>query len=394
VVAAALRTLAESVERSCRDVKAPALPALRRRKSKRTAARALVASASGLVIVGLSIMIALTASSPAPPPTLVPPSNPVLAVSPSINLDIVTAQAQVSVNLARGSIRTSPALVSPGAPGAGVTIALARSGYILGVDGSGYIAVSDNLQKVLHQWVGQYAAPASDPADVWLSQPYADPSRAQEFNKNERAVGVPAAIPQGSIVDGQVGQNLVLQTAPPAQSLELWNPSDRTLVAALGGWDQEATSASSLAWSSGNVLHIVDGSGVTQRTVVGPVGDWAVALTFSPDGSKIAVVWTPRPGSPSARSRSAISARSTLSVVSVATGAVVPVAGSAGASGPVAWTENGNRLFFGQEATNGNSAGVSTYLVGASRSAKLKIAGVRLPADFGPSTGSLIVWNN
>ena len=75
-----------------------------------------------------------------------------------------------------------------------------------------------------------YPAPASNPADIWLSKPYSTPAQAQEFNVDERPVGPPVTLPLGAIVLGEVGQELVLQSAQPSALLELWDPSSHAVV--------------------------------------------------------------------------------------------------------------------------------------------------------------------
>ncbi len=77
-------------------------------------------------------------------------------------------------------------LVQSANPEAGAALAFPRRNYVLGSNGKGSVSLSDNLQKVIHVWSlapGRYPAPASDPADVWLSQPYGKPSVAQEFDE-------------------------------------------------------------------------------------------------------------------------------------------------------------------------------------------------------------------
>ena len=87
-----------------------------------------------------------------------------------------------------------------------------------------------------------------------------------------------------------------------------------------------------------------------------------------------------------------------MAVVDVARANSTVVPDSAGAVGPVTWTADGTRLFFGQSARTDSTAadrpvGISTYRMGSNRAVALSLPGVTLPDDFGASTGSLIVWN-
>jgi hypothetical protein len=409
----ALRRAAEAVEHSCPAVVVPAPQVLRRKKAKRATRRAVLGSGVAAVVVVLGALIAVHTTGTVPgssatgapgphsPATTRLPLRPVLAVSPSINLDIVSAADQVSVNLASGSIERSPGLVNPAAAGTGVAIAFARSGYIVGYSstGDGYVSVSDDLQRVLHVWPGAGPAPAADPSDVWLSTPFADPSVAQEFNERQQAVGPAVGIPTDTIVQGQIGTDLILVGAPPAQTLELWNPISQTMVATLGPFDQVATTSTELAWTSGATVHLVAAAGSAPVTVDGPAGDWATSLAFSPAGSQVAVVWAPAPGSLPGATRATIEAHSTMAVVDVAAADSTIVPGSAGAVGPAAWTADGTRLFFGQSVGSPPTEGarhvvISTYRLGSVRATALSLPDVTLPDDFGASTGSLIVWKS
>ena len=163
--------------------------------------------------------------------------------------------------------------------------------------------LTDDLQTVLHTWTGkfgQYGAPAaSNPSDLWISHPYSTPSTATEVNGNEVAVGPTVPIPRGTIVAAQDGSDLILEDdGNGPETLEIWDPRLRRVVMNYGSYGSVSSSSSQFAWtSSGNILHIVHDGETTGQTVVGPDGDWLTELVFSPDGSKIAVVWAPAPGS-------------------------------------------------------------------------------------------------
>lgn len=407
VVSRALRHLADSLATPYTDAPMPERSVLERRKSERRRARVLAVTGGTIMLIalGLTLGVSVGGSPTSPMNTTSPvflPERPVLDVSPTVNLDITWAGRQVSVNLASGSITEASPLVSNASPGAELAIGLARSGYIIGesLGDSGSngatVSVSDNLQKVLHVWSardGTYPAPASDPADVWLSNPFNSLGQAQEYNGRAVAIGSPVTIPQGSGVLGQVGADLVLVTpADPIETLELWDPASQRVVMNLGPFDQEATTATELVWTSGNLLHIYSVASSRQVTVPGPSGDWATALTPSPGGDSLAVIWQPAPGSSGASTRAHIEAESDLYVVSANTGTSTIVPGSAEAVGPVAWTSDGSRAFFGQGTHTGH-VGISTVAVGHGDAIRLDIPAVTLPGSFGPTEGSLIVWD-
>ena len=128
------------------------------------------------------------------------------------------------------------------------------------------------------------------------------------------------AIPSGSIVLGQFGPVLVLQSAQPSSLLELWNPSTQTIVASLGPFDQLAVSPTSVAWTLTNSLDVATADGVVRRLPSGPVGDWATALAFSPTGSKLATVWAPSPASERADSTESAWHYRSLSLLDIGSG--------------------------------------------------------------------------
>jgi hypothetical protein len=178
---------------------------------------------------------------------------------------------------------------------------------------------------------------------------------------------------------------------PDGQILELWDPVSESVIASLGPWDQVASTSTQVVWTFGNTLHVDNPEGEPLRTVTGPSGDWATAMSISPDGSKVAVVWAPRPGSPGAVSFRSIDRLSKLVLVALKTGRSAIVPASAGASGPVAWTPDGSRLFFGQ-FNKQQIPGIATYALPSSKAERLELPGVNLPADFGPPVGAIYVW--
>jgi hypothetical protein len=404
VVKTALLQVAHVIERTETEVPIPQLATLKMKKAKRTRSMALVGSGLVLVLTAVGLIIGATVSTTPSHRTITGPpahlhATPVLAVSPEINLDVMSSQLQVAVNLATGAIHTASADATAASPAANIRYGLQRSGYILGItsDGGETVSVSNDLQKVIHVWAGNglFPAPASNPSDVWISKEFDSPPQAQEVNKVGRAVGLPVPIPRGSVVMGQVGSDLVVMTeADPLEILELWDPSTQQVLANFGPFDQMTTTPTGMAWTSGDVLRIYTRGRPGEVTVNGPVGDWATDLTGSPDGASLAVIWQPAPGSPGASSRAQIVGQSDLWVVNTNTGISTKVPGSSGSAGPIAWTGDGTRVFFGQNIGNAARMVISTYLLGGNDARKLKIPHVRLSNLYGPTNGSLIVWRS
>ena len=349
-----------------------------------------------LLVVGAAIGIAAaitTGNSSIHRATVSTPSHSKSAGSSgstNVNLDILSAQTQLTVRDLGKSIENSPTAIRSAAPSAGATVAFPRLGYVLGSNAAGYVSLTNDLQKVLHVWSlaqGMYPAAASNPSDVWLSSPYATPSHAQEFNMVEEAVAPAVPIPSGSIVLGQLGPVLIIQSAQPSAMLELWNSSARTIVAALGPFDQLAISSKSVAWTSANALKFATAFGVIDQQPSGPPSDWATALDFSPDGSMLATVWTPSPGSVHASSAASDEQYRSLSLMNVVSGQSITVPKSHGIVGPVTWNANGTRVFFAQRSPDATSVGIYTYGIGDPGIKKLDIPGLSLPRDFGPPLG-------
>ena len=198
LISSSLRSLASSIEQGLGRVSAPEPLALRRLRTQRTKRRAISSSLVALVILAVAVIVPVVVSSTPSAPTRISANQPVLDVAPSVNLDIVSAQTQISVNLASGSVERSPTLAQQASPGAGGAVAFPRQGYVLVFSPGGYKSVSNDLQHVLHTWSlaqGMYPAPASNPADIWLSQPYNTPAQAQEFNVDEKPVGPAVPLP-------------------------------------------------------------------------------------------------------------------------------------------------------------------------------------------------------
>jgi hypothetical protein len=309
-------------------------------------------------------------------------------------LDVLTDGEQVSVRLTSGAHKGS---TRSAAPGVRAPIAFPRQGYVLAEDVGGYESVSYDLQTIYFSWDGSQGSdpvPASDPADIWLSDPSNHSGQAQEFDEYGQKVGPPVAIPSESGVVGQTGSNLVVlvQSPPSGQLLLLWNPVDQRVVATLGQFDQQVSTGKFVAWSARNELYVdsPDGSGLVRAA--GPVGDWATALAFDPGGTKLAVVWAPRPGSAEATSRAVIDRHSRLGLVDIESGTSRLIASSQGVIGPLAWAPDGGRLYFGQAGSRGQSVKIATYALTSDRLTSVELHTLHLPSDFNQSTGALISW--
>jgi hypothetical protein len=376
-----------------RNVEALFREARRRRRRRWVVGCAAVAISTTVgVLVGVSLS---RAGGPTPAALARLGPSPIVtrtaAPAPVTNLDILSGSLQLRVRIApRAGLRSS----IPATPGVAPALALARQGYVIGSVMGRYESVSDDLRTVLYRWPsgdGQYPAPAGNLNDVWLTSPSGDPSRAQEFDGRGDPAGPPVTIPAGMLVRGEVGATLVLQGPPPAQDLALWDSQDQRLLVTLGPWDQEASSGSLLAWTTGPVLRLANATGSVVQTVEGPAGDRATSLAFSPNGDRIAVVWAPRPGSPGA-TRSSLAEQGVLDLVRAASGATFPVPDSRIVTGPVAWSPDGRRIYFGQTSGTGSPGAVASFRLGAPGAARLHLPGVIVPVGFGPATGALVPW--
>ena len=370
-------------------------PNIERFRRVRRIRRGVIATLGTTVgVLGLVIALTVGSSTSTSGPLRM---QPVLDINPRVNLSIVTAQQQITVNLAHGYIRGRTSSLPLGA---GPAYVLARTGYVIGLGGANLglsadqlVSLSPNLQHVLHRWSPSASgpAPANNPKSVWLTSSGFGATSAAEYDGLGKMIGQPISIPAGSGVIGQSGPSLILEKSPTTQVLELWDPLSESVIATLGPWDQVASTSTQVVWTFGNTLHVDNAEGEPLRSVTGPSGDWATALSISPDGSKVAVVWTPRPGSPGAVSFRSIHRLSRLVLIDMKTGRSAVVPASVGASGPVAWTPDGSRLFFGQ-FNKQQIPGIATYAESSSKAERLELPGVHLPADFGPPVGAIYVW--
>jgi hypothetical protein len=408
-----LRQLVNSVESLLSPPSVPCEEIFRRGRRLRSRRRFGLVTGIALIVAIAAITVGLTSETTTSAhhsvatPKARPKAVPVLDVEPSINMDILSKQVQVSLNLASGDVTRSAAVVMSASVGSGVAIGIQRQGYIVGLaaDSDNYISVTDDLQTVLHTWTGrfgQYGAPASNPSNLWISDPYSTPSTATEVNGNEVPVGPTVPIPRGTIVAAQDGSDLILEdNGNGPETLEIWDPAARRVVVNYGSYGSVASSSSQFAWtSSGNILHIVNDGETAGKTVVGPDGDWLTDLVFSPDGSKIAIIWAPVPGSPRAYTSGQIDSYSEVQIVNGSSGAASMVPDSSGVTGPIAWMPDGSRIFFGQIVRRaGSLAGsarpltIATFALRGSSSQQLILSGVVLPSYFSPVTSGLVVWS-
>lgn len=310
------------------------------------------------------------------------------------NLDILTGGLQVSAHLANGSHRGSAKLAGPGVR---APIAFPRLGYIMAVGVGGYESVSYDLQTIFYTWSGSQGSnpvPASNPADVWLSDPVGHSGQAQEFDEYGRTVGPPVGIPSDSVVLGQTGSNLVVvvQGTSFGQPLVLWNPTEQRVVTTLGQFDQQVSTPTFVAWTEGNALYVDSPEGSRLSSASGPTGDWATALASDPSSTKLAVVWAPRPGSPRATSRIVIDRDSRLGLMNIASGTSRLIDGSGGVIGPLAWTPDGSGLYFGQAASRSEAVRIATYVPASGELTRPELPKLNLPYYFNQSTGALISW--
>ena len=93
-------------------------------------------------------------------------------------------------------------------------------------------------------------------------------------------------------------------------------------------------------WSVRDVVHIDGANGAPGPVLVGPKGDVATSLVSSPDGTRIAIIFQPAPGTKDARTGGVVD------IVDVSDGSIMTVPGSAGARNLLAWSPDGSRIFF------------------------------------------------
>jgi hypothetical protein len=367
----------------------------RRRRRRRWALGGVALVLAGISVAGLFAIT--TARRPGASHASVPRGNrspAARSVQQTAHLDVLVGGVQISVRLTSGNHKLS---IRPAGAGVRAPVAFPRQGYVLAEGVGGYESVSYDLQSVYFSWDGSQGsnpAPASNPADVWLSDPSNHVSQAQEFDEYGQKVGSPVAIPPGSVVLGQSGTSLVVvvQRPPAGQPLLLWNPVDQRVMAALGQFDQQVSTTKFVAWTAGNELFVDSSGGVRLLRATGPVGDWATALAFDPSETKLAVVWAPRPGSAEATTWAAVDRHSRLGLIAIGSGSSRLIDGSAGVTGPLAWAPDGARLYFGQAGSRGQSVKVTAYDLTANRLTTVVLSKFNLPSDFDASTGALISW--
>jgi hypothetical protein len=293
--------------------------------------------------------------------------------------------SNVTVNLNTGAVHTVAVPSS--------IFAIPRKGYLFGYGPNAGVSTSYDLRHTYHTWSGRYGlivwtVPAANPADLWVSSPA---GTATEVNGNEQPVAPTVTIPQGFLVDGQAGPNLVIAGPPPTQTLELWSPAQQQVLATFGSLkyvDRGVVVGGDLVvWADANVLHIAESDGQAERVVTGPSGDWATSLVISPDGSRIGVVWQPAPGTRDA------GAGGVVAIVDSSDGSSTTVPRSVGATDPLAWSPDGNRLFFPRTGPKGTSVTMVSYLIGSHEAVSMRIPRVHLPGSFNSTAGAVIAWS-
>ncbi|MGO8871544.1 MAG: hypothetical protein ACLQPH_09120 [Acidimicrobiales bacterium] len=285
------------------------------------------------------------------------------------------------MNLSTGSVKRFPYL--------GPVYSIARQGYILGTAMTGVGTYSYDLRHTFSTWTGRYGTnpvPANDPRYIWVSSAA---GTATEVDRSERPVAPTVAIPAGTAVEGQAGPNLVLIGPPPTQQLELWSPAQLRMLTTLGSQEYSSaasdSNASTIVWSDRNAVHIGRADGVSGPVVLGPAGDYATFLAISPDGSKVAVIFQPSPGTPGAGEGGVVV------VADIASGSSTTVTGSSGALTLLAWSPDGSLVFFAQLNRAHTSVSMASYRIGSRRVTPLPIPGLRLPANLDGGSASILV---
>jgi hypothetical protein len=288
--------------------------------------------------------------------------------------------ANVSVNLSDGVVHASPEAVS--------VFGLARQGYILGSANTVAVSMSYDLRHTLHTWTGQYGGnpvPATNSSDIWVSSG----TGATELNEYERPVAPTVTIPAGSTVEGQADSNLAVIGPPPSQMLELWSPAQQRVLATFGAQeysDAVATATqNNVVWSDRNVVHIDAADGQPGPVLTGPKGQVATSLAVSPDGSRVAIVFNPAPGTPDARTGGEVE------IANMSSGSSAQVPGSAGAKDLLAWSPDGSRIFFPRLNGSDSSVSIATYRIGSQQASSFEVPGLRIPTDLSGATGSVVV---
>jgi hypothetical protein len=317
-----------------------------------------------------------------------PKGTPLVRSRTPLTLDLFWSQplgdgpgANVSVDLNNGAMHIAPEVLS--------VFGLARQGYVLGSTNTVAVSVSYDLRHTHHSWTGKYGdfpVPANNPSDVWVSS---GTGAATELNQYERPVAPTVKIPVDTGVEGQAGPNLVVIGSPPMQMLELWSPAQQRVLATLGAQEYSdadpAVSSNAIVWSDQDVVHIDGADGVPGPVLIGPKGEVAKSLDISPDGSRVAIVFQPAPGTADVRTGG------TVDIVDVADGSSMNVPGSDGARDLLAWSPDGSRIFFPKFNGTNTSVTMASYLIGSQRATSFAIPGLHLPTDFNGASGSVVV---
>jgi hypothetical protein len=173
------------------------------------------------------------------------------------------------------------------------------------------------------------------------------------------------------------------------QMLELWSPVQQKVLATFGALEFSdavpTVNQTGVVWSERDVVHIDRADGVAGPILVGPKGDVATSLDVSPDGSRVAIVFNPAPGTPNARTGGVVE------IADVSNGWSMKVPGSAGAKDLLAWSPDGSRIFFPKLTRTDSSVSMATYRIGGQRVSYFQVPGLRIPTDLTGATGSVVV---
>ena len=358
----------------------------RRRHRKLAALIVLIVVVSGVVFIS---------STTAPRDTVpkrtdrgTPKGIPLVRSRTPATLDLFWSQpigygpgVNVSINLSNGAVHTLTEALS--------VFGLARQGYILGSTNTAAVSMSYDLRYTHHTWTGKYGdypVPANNPSDIWVSSGV---GTATELNQYELPVAPTVAIPVGTVVEGQAGPNLVVIGSPPTQTLELWSPAQQRVLATLGAQEYSdadpAVNGKDIVWSDRNVVHIDGADGALRPVLVGPKGDVATSLVTSPDGTRVAIVFHPAPGTTDARTGGVVD------IADVADGSSMKVPGSAGARDLLAWSPDGSRIFFPKFNRTGTSVTMASYQIGSQQATPFEVPDLHLPTNFNGASGSVVV---
>ena len=364
------------------------------REARRRQHRRWLVIAALVALAGAAFGVVLISSTTTPrgtPPKgtqrRTPKSTPMVRSRTPLMVDLFWSEpigygpgANLSVNLSSGVVHASPEAVA--------VFGLARQGYILGATNTVAVSMSYDLRHTLHTWTGKYGGdpvPATNPSDIWVSSGTA----ATELNKYERPVAPTVRIPVGSSVEGQAGPNLVVIGPPPTQMLELWSPAQQKILATFGAQEYSDAVATvnqnNVVWSDRNVVHIDGANGELGPVLIGPSSQVATSLDISPDGSRIAIVFNPAPGTPNARTGGVVE------IADVSSGSSKRVPGSVGAKDLLAWSPDGSQIFFPRFKGPNSSVSMAAYRIGSQHTSYFEVPGLRIPTDLTGATGSVVV---